>query len=191
MLDIYTLLYHLKNCPEYFLQSISDQPGELPQTGILIKDIFRRIYGNFNVSEAELPLLSNVSELDINHCTSLQVACWFFSYPFFNSNPKLLSGIHDFLMIDLKEVCFFVKAREWVEDDDRSEEFIRMALKRCEMLLSGENAAQANDRLEALDTLKRHAVLKGSQKSMERIMEIRRQMAEKKARESANVYGRE
>jgi hypothetical protein len=181
----------LKHCPEEFLQRWGLKEGNKLQTEILVKDIYRKTYGNFNVPDSELPSLMEIWQLDENQMYSINVGCWFFSYSFFNKKPELIPKIHEFFLYGLLEVCELVKYREWVEDDDRAEEFIRLALKQCGILLDDESIETATDRLEALDTMKRQQVLRESTESFERIKEIRRKMAEKKAREAANVYGRE
>jgi hypothetical protein len=191
MTDIYSLLYHLKSCPEYFLQFWALKRGDVPHTDILLKDMYRRLYGDFSVADESLPSVTDFWRCDQNQFLSIQVACWFFHYPLFTNRPNLLTAIHEFLKEDLVEVSRFVKARDWVEDDDRAEEFIRLALKRCEIIPAGETETEAADKLEALDTLQRQEVLRESHDAYERMREIRRQMAEKKAREAANVYGRE
>ncbi|MBN1185729.1 MAG: hypothetical protein JXB49_25835 [Bacteroidales bacterium] len=190
-MELYPLLYHLKRCPEEFLQKPGPALGKKLQTEVLVKDRYRKILGDFCVADDKLPSLKDIGSLSENHQLSIQVGCWLVSHPSFDFKPNLMIQVHKFLFMDLKEVCMFVKHREWVEDDDRAEEFIRLLLKRCEILPEGETEAQALDRLDALDTIKRQEVFKESNASMERIREIRRKMAEQKAREAANVYGRE
>lgn len=190
-MEIFNLTYHLKRCPETLLQRFGINPGEVLPTEIFVKDIYRKIQGDFNVADSELPSLPSIWEVEENHLFSIQIGCWLFSYPYFNQNPTLLPKIHEFLYYDLAEVCEYVKYRDWINDDDRTEEFVRLALKRCDILPSGETAESASNKLEALDTIRRQKVLNETNQSLERIKEIRRAMAEKKAREAANVYGRE
>jgi hypothetical protein len=184
MTDIYSLLYHLKKCPEMFL-------NEHSQAKILIKDIYRKIYGNFNISDNEIPTVTDIDNLSENHILSVQIGCWFFSFQAFKGNKSYLAGIHNFFFEELHELSTVVNHRSWIEDDDRAEEFIRLALRSCDIIPNGETSLQAADRLDALDTLKRMEVLRQSNDAYERIREIRRKMAEEKAREAANVYGRE
>lgn len=190
-MEIFNLIYHLKRCPEELLQRFGVDVGEMPQTEIFVKDAYRKVYGDFNIPDSKLPNLPNLLELNENHLFSIHVGCWLFSNSYFNQKPELLPKINTFLYEDLAEVCEFVKYRDWVEDDDRVEEFIRLALKRCEITPAGETAEAASDKLDALDTIKRQQVLNETNESLERIKDIRRKMAEKKAREAANVYGRE
>lgn len=191
MIDIYTLFYHLKSCPEYFFQCPPLNRGVVPHTEVLLKDMYRKVHGDFSAQDAVLPTLVNLWQYDENQLISMQVGCWLFHHSFFSGKPSWVIGIDDFLNDDLQALSPYVQAREWVEDEDRAEEFIRLILNRCGVIPAGETALEASDRLEALDTLKRQAVLRGSQASYDRIREIRRKMAEQKAREAANVYGRE
>jgi hypothetical protein len=119
------------------------------------------------------------------------VACWFFSHPAFAGRPALLPGLDNFLFTELPPVCRHVKPQEWLEDEDRAEEFVRLALRSCALLPAGEAPAEAADKLDALSTLKRLAVLRQTNESLERARAIRQKMADEKAREAANVYGRE
>lgn len=190
-MEIYELINHLKACPETFLQRLNDTQGENLPAEVLIYDTYRSVYGDFNAPDAELSFPDDIRLSDENYAFSCEIACWLISYPFFRNKRELLPGIHRFLFDDLVGLSPHVKYRTWVEDDDRAEEFVRLMLNRCNILPEGETPESASDRLDALDTLKRMSVLKESHKAMERIKEIRRQMAEKKAREAANVYGRE
>lgn len=190
-MDVFNLMYHLKRCPEPLLQRFGINYGEILPTEIFVKDMFRKILGDFNVADSEFPPLPSIQQIDENHLFSIQIGCWLFSYPKFNQNPTLIPKIHEFLYFDLAKLSEFVKYRNWIEDDDRTEEFVRLALKRCDILPTGETAKAAANRLEALDTIKRQKVLNETNESIERMKEIRKAMAEKKAREAANVYGRE
>lgn len=190
MADIYTLLYHLKGCPSEFLASML-VPTDTSHPNALLLDVYRKVYGDFTVATSELPSTNNSRALDENQAMSIQIGCWFFHHDFFASQPDLLPKIHAFLFEHLREVCGFVKFPLWVEDEDRSEEFVRIALDCLDMVPAGETFDEASDKLDALSTLKRHGVLKQTNQSLARIKEIRRKMAEEKAREAANVYGRE
>ena len=190
-MDVYSLLYHLKKCPSEFLLT-EEKPVTSPGlTEILVKDTYRKIYGSFNIAEFFLPINSNVKTLKENHKLAVQIACWFFSYEGFRNKSILLQPVSLFLFQDLLELSELVKHTQWIEDDDRAEEFVRLVLKRCAILPDGETAEEASDKFDALDTIKRLEVLKDSTEAMERVREIRRKMAEEKAREAANVYGRE
>jgi len=190
-MELYELIYHLKKCPEAFMQIRETKPGEIPITEVLLKDLYRKISGRFDVADTRMPSLENIPNLTENHRMSIHVGVWFFSHNSFLNLSMLILKINQFLLEDLKEVCELVKFRQWVEDDDRAEEFVRLALEACELLPAGESFEVASDKLDALDTVKRQQVLKDSNIAIERMREIRKKMAEQKAREAANVYGRD
>jgi hypothetical protein len=190
-MQIYDLFYHLKKCPEDFLLQWENRSMAKPVTEVLVKDLYRKVYGRFDTADRYLPAVERLIAFKDNHLLSIQVACWFFTYDGFLNKPYLLVKISQFLQEDLLLVCELVNHRQWIEDDDRAEEFIRLALKRCDILPAGETKEEASDRLDALDSVKRQSVLKNSNEAIERVLEIRRKMAEQKAREAANAYGRE
>ena len=185
-MEIFNLIDHLKRCPEELLLRIGVDPDEDLHTQIIVMDTYRRVFGNFSVADSQLPELPNLWELDENHIYSIQIGCWLFTHPYFARMEKLLPSIRTFLFYDLAKVSSLVKYREWIDDEDRCEEFIRLALKRCDIIPNGETAQIASDRLDALDTIKRQQVLSETNQSIERVKEIRRQMAEKKSARSGN-----
>ncbi|MFZ6008784.1 MAG: hypothetical protein ACOYXT_00435, partial [Bacteroidota bacterium] len=140
--------------------------------------------------------LPSLHELDVryykeNESLSIQIGIWFFHHPLFVNNRKLPDPIKEFLLIRLPVLSKYVDHKQWLDDEDRTEEFIREALQSCKILIDDETPAEAHDRLEALSTLKRQKVITETNESLERMKKIRQKMAEQKAREAANVYGRE
>jgi hypothetical protein len=189
--DITGLMLHLRNCPEDFLRPSSYMNGGVVHTNALLSDTYRIILGNLLVPDDDLPQMAADPTMSGDHLVSIHIACWLFNHPVFRDISEVPVGMERFLFFELPALSQHVSCFDWLRDEDRSEEFIRLALKTCGLLLSGENPEDANDRLEALSTLKRISVLKQSQEAVDRITEIRRKMAEQKAREAANVYGRE
>jgi hypothetical protein len=190
-MDVYSLMDYLKRCPEEYLQEVNIKAGEMSLTEILIRDTYRKVYGNFNLSDSKLPAVIFMEGLDDNYLQAVHIACWFFSAEEFKGKKPIANKMSLFLFQDLPEVSAFVPYCQWLEDEDRTEEFVRLALKRCMLIPDGETKEEALERLDALDTIKRNKVLQKSNKAFERIIEIRRKMEEAKAREAANVYGRE
>lgn len=189
--EIYTLIKHLRNCPHDFLE-FNHQPGTKPVTEALVYDLFRKVVGNFNVSRESLPDVDKlVWQLGDEEYRAIHIGVWFFHHQLFGDNPSLIKSIRVFLFERLPELTPYVKAMAWLEDEDRAEEFVREALRCCNMLIDGETEHEAQDRLDALSSVKRQQVLEQTNESLARMKAIRQAMAEKKAREAANVYGRE
>lgn len=187
--DLYSLIHHLKEYPMEFQQLVPDA-GNVTIIRALVSDLYRAITGNFSASEPPLKDLE-IRYFDENTTRSIYLGIWFFHHHIFLSQPALLDSINTFLLRRLPALCFHVKHQQWLEDEDRSEEFIREALAGCGMLIDGETQAEAADRLDGLSTMKRQKVLKETNESLERMKAIRQKMAEQKAREAANVYGRD
>src|SRR5690606_8945005 len=100
-MQIYDLIYFLKQCPEDFLQNWENQQGGKNLTEILVKDTYRKIYGKFDVADYALPISGEQIKTTENHRLSIQISCWFFSYAEFQNKPYLLPEIQKFLMEDL------------------------------------------------------------------------------------------
>lgn len=188
--DIAALLFHLKNCPDDFLKPSVFSGGRI-HTNALLMDVYRWVYGDKTVMDAGLPGLRADSAFDGNHLLSVHIGCWVFSHPSFANGRSTLPGMERFLFEELARLSPYVDAAGWIKDEDRAEEFLRLALKTCGLLPRDESEAEATDRLDSLSTLKRRSVLQESNAALQRIKEIRQKMAEAKAREAANVYGRE
>jgi hypothetical protein len=188
--DIPTLLFHLKSCPDDFLKS-SVIHGGIINTHALLKDTYRKIFGDITVGDENIPFLKLDDRITSNHLLSIHIGCWLFSHSSFLNDKTILRGVEVFLFADLFKVEPYVNSLDWIRDEDRAEEFIRLALKSCSLLPKGEKEEEASDRFDALSTLKRRVVLQESNAAMQRIKELRQKMAEAKAREAANVYGRE
>lgn len=174
----------------FFEATSQFQHGSI-HTHALVADCFRLVSGDLLLEENAIPDKEILIKLEKKSITAIQVSCWFFSYEAFHRQPGLLAGITTFMLRKLPELADYVDTRQWIEDEDRNEEFVRAALDCCGIMPDGESEIEAADRLDALSTIKRQQVLKESSEAFERMMEIRRKMAEQKAREAANVYGRE
>ncbi|RAW00364.1 hypothetical protein [Pseudochryseolinea flava] len=185
--ELFALLHHLKNCPSDFLD-VKENLSKMI-TKALIADLFRKLFNDFEDDKDLKALLSqlNVSE---NEYRAIRVATWFFDQPLFHDN-NLQDGITSFLFERLPLLSKHVKAETWLDDEDRTEEFVREALRSCHVLIDGESEDEAQDRLDALSTIKRLKILEETNAPLLRMKAIRQAMAEKKAREAANVYGRE
>lgn len=159
----------------------------------LLSDLFRVACGNFLGPDKEFPPVHEIQTFNFseNEIYSMHVGIWLFHHPLFAGKPELLPSFKHFLLNRLPTLCSFIQHQQWIDDEDRAEEFIREALQYCNMLLDGETAEEAQDKLDALSTLKRNRVLEETNESLLRMKAIREAMAAQKAREAANVYGRE
>lgn len=183
-MTIYDLIDHFKKCPVEF------QRKEV-STRALVADTYRKVIRDYTYDNFSLPDNKTFEAFSIDYKISIQLCCWLLSYKKIKSDQNILRKLNTFLFTELANICKYVKHQKWLEDDDRSEELIRLLLKSLEIIPEGENAAEAADRFESLSTIKRLGVLEKSNNAYERMLEIRRKLAEQKAREAANPYGRE
>ncbi len=183
-MSIYDLLDHLKKCPiEFQKQEVS--------THALVGDVYRKITGDYTFKEFNIPKAIDFKNYPVDYRIAIQISCWLLSYHKIKGDQNFLNKINTFLFDELSILFKYVKSPKWIEDDDRSEELIRLFLNCCNIILEGENMAEAADRFESLSTIKRLGVLEKSKAAYDRMMEIRRKLAAEKAREAANPYGRE
>ncbi len=191
MYDLYSLMNHLKNCPFDFLkESVYTNKNEGIDTNALLLDCIRSIDYTYDYAY-QLGKIDEFKHMSKDHVLALHISAWFFSHPDFRDKKDFAVKILDFMQNQLEVLSQYVPYRQWIEDEDRTEEFVRSALMSCEVYPDGETMDMAYDRLDSVSILKRNNVLAKSKAAYDRVIQIRKQMAEKKAREAANVYGRE
>ncbi|GGS34379.1 MULTISPECIES: hypothetical protein [Actinokineospora] len=111
------------------------------------------------------------------------VTCWLAADS--GGSPERL---HDLLATGLADLAALVPAERFATDPDRREELARVLLRALGVVPLGETAEQAADRLDTVDSVRRHRLLADAKAAEERAEAIRRAMAEKRAREAAARY---
>ncbi|GAA4428599.1 hypothetical protein GCM10023148_32700 [Actinokineospora soli] len=96
--------------------------------------------------------------------------------------------LHDLLTTGLSDLAALVPAERFASDPDRREELARVLLRGLGVVPEGETAAQAADRLDTVDSVRRHRLLADSRAAEERAEQIRKALADKRAREAAARY---
>jgi len=189
--DVFELATHLRKCPDTFLQSSDFFSKEGLNSIALINDTYRMISNDFLGNDFEIPSQFDVKYINDNHWRAIHISTWLLSDQNFINNPEIKDKLYNFWFEELRLASEYVKFIEWINDEERAEEMVRLLLHCCGIIPHGENQDEATDKLSSLSSVDRHKVLKQSYEAHERIMNIRREMEEKKAREAANVYGRE
>ncbi|OXA75690.1 hypothetical protein SAMN05444397_11537 [Flavobacterium aquidurense] len=187
--DVFELVTHLRKCPEAYLQSSDFFSTEGVNSIALVQDTYRLVTNDFLRNDFNIS--SNLGTIDDNHWRAIHISTWLLSNPDFINNPVIEDKLYSFWFIELHKASAYVKCNEWINDDERAEEMVRLLLYCCEIIPFGENQDEAADKLSSLSSVERHKVLKQSYEAHERIMKIKREMEEQKAREAANTYGRE
>lgn len=189
--DVFELVTHLRKCPDAFLVSSDFFSKEGINSIALINDTYRMVSNDFLSNNFEIPSQFNVKYINDNHWRAIHISTWLLSDQNFINNPGIKDKLYHFWFEELQLASEYVKFAEWINDEERAEEMVRLLLHCCEIIPNGESQDEATDKLSSLSSVDRHKVLKQSYEAHERIMNIRREMEEKKAREAANVYGRE
>lgn len=180
------LIHHLKQCPPEFLAPpLQHGKGEV-HSEALLNDIMRQLSHDLTA-----PQLSKIAaeKRSIAELLMIQICCWLLTHPFFKNIDN--RWIHEFINNQLSSIAPLVRPELWVTDEERAEELGRMVLHCSGYLPAGESREEALDRYDSVNTIKRLKVIEESNAANARAQEIRRQMAEKRAREAANVYARE
>lgn len=189
--DVFELVAHLRKCPDIFLRPSSSIENDGLNSVALISDTYRLVCNDFLKKEFKIPSHFNLAYIDDNHWRTIHISIWLLSHPDFLNNALLEDKLYDFWFEELSEVSLYVKFNEWIIDEERAEEMVRLLLYCYEIIPKGESQDEAADKLSSLSSADRHKVLQQSYQAHERIMKIKKEMAEKKAREAANTYGRE
>ena len=119
------------------------------------------------------------------------LACWVWHDPWFVRRQPSPEAALKFLAKDLLGLAALVPAQQCVLDPDRREEFARRCLKALGLCPKGETPAQAQDRLNALDSVERQRVIQAARSAEARSRAVREAMATKAAQEAADKWGRE
>lgn len=93
-----------------------------------------------------------------------------------------------------KELFASVKSGKnaiYIEDVDRREELIRVALAAVDLRPEGETQVQADDRLLMVSSFERKRVMEAAKAAEERAAQVREALARKAAQEAANKMSRE
>lgn len=180
------LIHHIKRCPVDFLEPPCRKGVGQVDTRALVNDVYRRLSRQ---PAATNRIVIGADQRSVAELSLMQICCWALSHPFFTELDS--EWLPAFFVGSLREVAGLVKTEQWVNDEERAEELARLIMNACGRIPGGESKAEANDRYDSVNTVKRLKIIEETRAAMERAQEIRRKMAEAKAREAANVYSRE
>jgi hypothetical protein len=92
---------------------------------------------------------------------------------------------------ELPALAAVAKAEELPANEQLREELIRRILRALDLRPAGESAAEAEDRLQQVDSVERHRLLKEAAEREKRARKVREAMARKAAEEAAAKVSRE
>lgn len=189
--DVFELVTYLRKCPDSFLKPSVFFSKEGIESIALVCDTYRIVGNTFLKRDFNIPADASLKAITDNHWRAIHISAWLLCHSDFRNAPVIEDKLYFFWFEELRNASAYVKFNDWIADDERAEEMVRLLLNCCEIIPNGENYDEAADKLSSINSADRHKVLKESYEAHERIMNIKREMAEKKAREAANTYGRE
>ena len=188
------LTHRLSECPSDFL---AEPRSKLQPNGIevsaVIFDLIRDLGGRPLTKKelAECTISDPKSKEERNAIRLMLIASWLLHDTWFRARGTFGQSAFELLTKGLKEVAKLVEASQFVSDPDRREELTRLCLKGLGLRPAGETEAQAQDRLNTLDSVERARVVKAAREAEERARQIREEMRRKAEEEAAASYGRE
>lgn len=178
----------LSECPADFLAEPMIGKRGLVHVDAVVADLLRDLGGDERVVDLR-PFRSDDPK-DRNRLSATLVACWLLHDDAFIGG-RSSEAVFSFLAVDIPVLAQVVPAPQLVNDADRREELIRLALKALGLRPAGETVAQAQDRLTTVSTIERRRVVAAARAAEERAQAIRAAMAKKAAEEAAARYMRE
>jgi uncharacterized membrane protein len=184
------LVHRLSECPPDFLEEPRIDGRGVIDAGAVISDLVRAL-GGPPLTEQQLARLRSGGGERANRIRVALVAAWLLHDSWFRARSGLAPAALSLLLQGLDEVAVLVDAPHFVTDADRREELVRLVLSALHLRPAGESEAQAADRLNTLNSVERHRVLRDTRQAQQRAREIREAMQKKAAEEAAASYGRE
>jgi len=189
------LTRHLAECPSSFLaEPIQPNGSGEVHVAAVVSDLVRRLGGD-RLSQDCVKRLSYTSKRSVNKQRNRLRLCLVTSW--LASNPSLIEDCawEKFMKVILEgldEVAKLVPAESFVSDPERREELSRLLLAGLDLRPLGESSNQAENRLDALSTVKREAVVAAAKQAELRARKLREEIAAKeRARRAAAPYSYE
>lgn len=185
--SIHALTHHLAQCPADFRAPRVGEHGSVHVDAVVFDVV---VSLGYHPDPDQLDVFRMESASDRNWAATVLVGCWLVHHPSFRT-LGVGERVYEWLRRGLKEVAKLIAAQHFVEHPDRREELARLLMHSLRMPPAGESLEQAADRLSTVNSVERVRVFRATQAQRQRAKELRRQMAEQRARDAAAKYSRE
>ncbi len=174
-------------------------PGNSPgqTTAAMVSDLFYDLGGSLFTQQSAREFFTINANADPNLFHLIRVVCyiledpWFLAYYQQDPKARVAEKLKPFIFGGLKELAGVQKAGFFLDDAEGREEICRRVLRVLDLLPQGETREQAADRLTALDSVERSALVRKTREAQRRALEIRKEMARRQAEEAASKMSRE
>lgn len=172
------------------------EPAELPDGAVPVRAVVADLYESWFNDRAGDDLLdafrpSATSKLERNRLRWVLAACHLLWHSELRRQPSDPTKFTKFLVQDLAALAAVAPVDALRTEEERREELIRRAFGTLGLLLPGESAKEAEDRLSQVDSVERRRLLKEAAEKEKRAREVREMMARKAAEEAAAKASRE
>lgn len=186
---IEALTRRLTECPPPFLMTPRmGRMGDI-HVGAVVHDLLRA--HGYVTRRGDLDSFRNINAQQQNWLQLVLVACWLAHDPALRAIDGLASPMLRWLTTGVREVSKMVAAPQFVNNPDRREELARLLMQATGLLPEDETEEQFLDRLSTVDTIERAHIMAETRAKRERAEQLRKQMAEERARQAAAKYSRE
>jgi hypothetical protein len=134
---------------------------------------------------------ANAGKAERNRLRWVLAACHLLWHPALRGKTGTAAQLRRLLVQDLATLASVVAADTIRTEEERREELIRRTLRALELLLPGESAKEAEDRLAQVDSVERRRLLREAAEKEKRAREVREMMARRAAEEAAAKVSRE
>lgn len=159
------LCRRLAEIPTAFLRPVvASKKGDMVHAEAVIADLFRdRSTRIPTVSELELfqrPTARDkkARRRKVRHLELSLITAWLLADDAFGRLPD--TRLMELFQNGVKDLSDLVMPRAFLDDADRREELVRVCLRKFKILPEGETRADAEDRLETLDSIRRDRLVK-------------------------------
>lgn len=198
------LTHRLSECPSEFLMEPKLGKGGVVHVDAVVSDLIMDLGGDAP-DDKQLLFFGSQPEKDpdskelykkgagkhANFLRLVLICTWLYHDDWFCDAGIYSTRVFEFLKTGLQPLTELLKTDLFVTDPDRREELVRVCLEALELRPKDESEAQAQDRLDTLNSIKRHKIIQATREREEQARKIRKAMEEKRAREAAARYSPE
>jgi hypothetical protein len=131
------------------------------------------------------------SKIERNRLRWVLAACHLLWHRALREQSPSAKSLRKFLVQDLAEVAAVTPVDQLFEEEERREELVRRVVAALGLLLPGETAQEAEDRLTQVNSIERQRLLREAAEKEKRAREVREMMARRAAEEAAAKVSRE
>ena len=184
------LTHRLAECPPDFLAEPRIGKTGGVSTAAVVYDLLFELGGSWpNPASAGYFLGKTASQRNWLHLTA--VVSWLLYDEWFCSQRRFSQQALEWLHNGLHNLAELVSTDQFVTDQDRREELVRLCLAALGLRPAGESENQAADRLNTLNSVERIRLIKATQEQQKRARQLREEMQRKEAEEAAAKVSRE